>query len=124
MTQAAQVKGISPMIPVPDLATTLAFYRDVCGFTVVMDDPAYGVVQRDGCSVHFVPVSQEIHQKVHGHVEFYVEVADVDAYWEAHLKAHCQSHKMRAPFDREYGMREVHLADPNGVLIFFGHRIA
>lgn len=112
------------MIPVPNLQTTLAFYCDVCGFQVVMDDPAYGIVECDGHSIHFVPVSEDVHRKVQGHVEFYVEVANVDAYWETHLKAHQATHTMRAPFDREYGMHEAHVADPDGVLIFFGHRIS
>jgi hypothetical protein len=53
------------------------------------------------------------------HGEFYLEVSGIDALWE-HVKAFKDRYRIRDLFEREYGMTEFHIADPNGCLVFVG----
>jgi hypothetical protein len=57
-------------------------------------------------------------------MEFYLEVDDVDSVWD-NIKDKLEGIKVRGPFDREYGMREVHLIIPQTkTLLFIGQVIA
>jgi hypothetical protein len=52
----------------------------------------------------------------------YVWVQDLDALW-AELSprlADLPEGRLRAPFRQPYGMRELHVKDPDGFLLFFG----
>lgn len=53
------------------------------------------------------------------HTEIYIEVSDIHGLWE-HVKTFKNRYRIRDLFDREYGMTEFHIADPNGCLIFVG----
>jgi len=58
-----------------------------------------------------------------GQMEFYLEVDDVDSLWDA-IKDRMEGIKVRPPFDREYGMREMHIGVPQtNALVFIGQEI-
>jgi catechol 2,3-dioxygenase-like lactoylglutathione lyase family enzyme len=44
----------APVLHVPDVSATVAFYRDVLGFTCDFGDDTYAVVWRDNSAIHFV----------------------------------------------------------------------
>jgi hypothetical protein len=55
-------------------------------------------------------------------ISAYVWVKDLDALWrdlKPGLNALPQG-RVRAPFTQDYGMREFHVKDPDGFLLFFG----
>jgi catechol 2,3-dioxygenase-like lactoylglutathione lyase family enzyme len=121
---APQVKRISPMLAVADMDTTLEFYTKVLGFVVSFRSPAYSIVERDGATIHFMKAaSEEVMQAVRGHAEIYIEVADIAPLWE-HASRFKNDYRIRDLFDREYGMREFHIGDPNGCLVFVGQKIS
>jgi Glyoxalase/Bleomycin resistance protein/Dioxygenase superfamily len=113
-----KVLHISPMIPSFDLSKTVAFFCDLLDFSPIMNEKEYAVLQRNDQTIHVLPAGAEI-----GEMEFYLEVDDVDGLWEK-IKPHCQNFKCKEPFDREYGMREIHIIVPNTkTLMFIGQPI-
>ncbi|HEV3306896.1 MAG TPA: glyoxalase superfamily protein [Candidatus Sulfotelmatobacter sp.] len=120
MPATYSAKKISPMLAAADMEETLAFYRDVLGFSATMKSPEYSIVERDGQTIHFMKAaSEEVMRCVRGHTEIYVEVSGIDSLWE-HVKAYKNRYKIRDLFDRDYGMTEFHIEDPNGCLVFVG----
>jgi len=115
-------KRISPMLAVADLDETIAFYRDVLGFTPTLKSPEYSIVERDGQTIHFMKAaSEEVMRCVRGHTEIYIEVSGIHPLWQ-HEKTFKERYRIRDLFDREYGMSEFHIADPNDCLVFVGEQ--
>lgn len=108
------------MLAVADMEETLAFYRDVLGFTRTMNSPEYSIVERDGQTIHFQKAaSEKVMQCVRGHTEIYLEVSNIHPLWE-HVKTLKDRYRIRDLFDRDYGMTEFHISDPNDCLVFVG----
>jgi hypothetical protein len=56
-------------------------------------------------------------------MEFYLIVDDIEQVWKS-IKDKLGNIKSRAPFDREYGMREVHIVIPETkALMLIGQNI-
>ncbi len=120
MSGKTQAKRISPMLAVADMQETIQFYQQVLGFAPTMKSAEYSIVERDGQTIHFMrAASEEVLNCVRGHTEIYIEVAGIHALWE-HVKTFKNRHKIRDLFDREYGMTEFHISDPNECLVFVG----
>ena len=56
-------------------------------------------------------------------MQIYIEVTDVHSLWN-HVQTFRGKHQIRDLFEREYGMTEFHIGDPNGCLVFVGERRA
>jgi len=120
MIAAYTAKKISPMLAVADMEETLGFYKEVLGFTARMKSPEYAIVERDGQTIHFMKAASEhVMECVRGHTEIYIEVSGIRSLWE-HVKTFRERYRIRDLFDREYGMTEFHIGDPNGCLVFVG----
>lgn len=120
MDAAFTVKKISPMLAVSNMDETLAFYQEVLGFAAMMKSPEYSIVERDGQTIHFMKAASEhVMECVRGHTEMYLEVSGIRSLWE-HVKTFKERYRIRDLFDREYGMTEFHIEDPNGCLVFVG----
>jgi catechol 2,3-dioxygenase-like lactoylglutathione lyase family enzyme len=113
-------RKISPMLAAADMEQTLAFYHEVLGFKPVMKSPEYSIVERDGQTIHFMKAtSEEVMKCVRGHTEIYIEVSNIELLWE-HVKTFKDRCRVRDLFERDYGMTEFHIEDPNGCLVFVG----
>lgn len=114
----AKALHLSPMIPSFDLGITGAFFTKVLGFKEGMNTEQYAIYYRDGCTVHVLRAGENI-----GQMECYLEVDNVDELWEQ-VKEKLAGIRVRPPFDRDYGMREMHLAIPQtNALLFIGHTL-
>jgi catechol 2,3-dioxygenase-like lactoylglutathione lyase family enzyme len=123
MPDATVAKRISPMLAVADMEETLAFYQEVLGFTPIRKSPEYSIVERDNQTIHFQKAaSEEVMSCVRGHTEIYIEVSNIHQLWE-HVKTFKRQYKIRDIFDRDYGMTEFHISDPNDCLVFVGQPI-
>lgn len=110
-----QALYLSPMIPSYNLKETANFFKKVLDFTPVMDSDNYVVLQKNNLTVHFLQAGEDI-----GQMEFYLEVDNVDNLW-SFIKDKIAGLKVKAPFDREYGMREIHIEIPyTKTLLFIG----
>ena len=116
-------KRISPMLAAADMEGTVTFYEKVLGFSVFMKSKEYAILQRNEQTIHFMKAaSQEVMDCVRGHTEIYIEVSNIHALWE-HVRAFKNQYRIRDLFDRDYGMTEFHIEDPNGCLIFVGEPV-
>jgi hypothetical protein len=103
------------MIPSFNLKETVSFFKEILDFTPVLDTETYAVFQKNNLTVHLLRAGEDI-----GQMEFYLEVDDVDNLWSS-IKDKVAGLKVREPFDREYGMREIHIEIPHTkTLLFIG----
>jgi len=108
------------MLAVANMTETIAFYENVLLFTPTLTSPEYSIVERDGQTIHFMKAaSEEVLRCVRGHTEIYIEVVGIHGLWE-HVKTFKDRYRIRDLFDREYGMTEFHISDPNECLVFVG----
>jgi len=120
MSTATVAKRISPMLATDDMDRTLSFYQTVLGFRTTRKTPEYSILERDGQTIHFMnAASEDAMKSMREHSEIYIEVSNIRALWD-HVKTFNDQYRIRDLFDREYGMTEFHIADPNGCLIFVG----
>ena len=120
MNTASTAKRISPMLAVANMEETIAFYQNVLGFAPTLNSPEYSIVERDGHTIHFMEAaSEEVLRCVRGHTEIYIEVVGIHALWE-HVKTFKDRYRIRDLSDRDYGMTEFHISDPNECLVFVG----
>ena len=122
MANITVARRISPMLAVANMDETIAFYQTVLGFTATLKTPEYAVIERDGQSIHFqLAASDEVMKCVRDHSEIYIEVSGIQPLWE-HVKTFKDRYHIRDLFDREYGMTEFHISDPNSCLVFVAER--
>lgn len=120
MASASIAKRISPMLATDNMGATIQFYDDVLGFKATMHTAKYSILERDGQTIHFQKAaSDKVMRAMREHTEIYIEVSGIDSLWE-HVKTFKNRYKIRDLFQREYGMTEFHIADPNGCLVFVG----
>jgi uncharacterized glyoxalase superfamily protein PhnB len=109
-------------LPVDNAAETAEYYRSTLGFTIERLEgapPYYGVVGRDGVSIHLS--EREDTSKPIERCAVYVIVSEVDALYEEYAR---KGIKLFAPPEnQDNGMREFELADMNGHFLTFGQKI-
>jgi predicted enzyme related to lactoylglutathione lyase len=106
----------APVLHVPDVPATAAFYRDMLGFTWDFGDDRYAVVWRDNSAIHFVR-DESGPRGVH----LFQWIKDVDAYYREIVDRGASVPD--APADQQYGIREFGIRDINGVAVVFGQDI-
>jgi catechol 2,3-dioxygenase-like lactoylglutathione lyase family enzyme len=118
------VRQISPMLAVADMKETIGFYADVLGFQVYVETEEYSIIERNGFAIHLLRAADEsVLAAVRGHMEIYMEVSGIGPLWQ-HVQTYRDKYKVRDLFEREYGMTEFHIEDPNRCLVFVGERTA
>jgi len=109
---------LSPMVPSFDIKATVSFFTNILEFKPGRDDDTYSIVYKDNLTVHVLRAGKDI-----GQMEFYLEVEDINTVWSS-IKDKLAGIKVREPFDREYGMREIHIGIPHtNTLLFIGQEI-
>lgn len=106
----------APVIAVPDTQATAAYYRDKLNFTWDYDSTQYCVVWRDNSALHFTQGTN-----VPTGISLFQWVIDVDAYY-AEISGLVPG-ITNAPMDRDYGIRDFSILDPNGIAVTFGQDI-
>jgi predicted enzyme related to lactoylglutathione lyase len=106
----------APVLHVPDVVVTAAFYRDVLGFTWDFGDDTYAVVWRDNSAIHSVK-----DQTSPSGIHLFQWVKDVDAYYDEVVGR--GAFIAKEPTNQPYGIREFGVSDVNGVGIVFGQEI-
>jgi len=124
------VEGSAPLIQVFDMPTSVAFYRDVLGFTVVRqsspgDDFDWGLLKLGGAELMLntayekearPPAPDRSRIAAHEDTAFYFGCSDVDAAY-AYLRV--RGVDVQEPTVAPYGMKQLYLKDPDGYVICF-----
>lgn len=110
----------STVWPVKDMETSLAYYQNTLGFEVTFtwEEPVtYAVLSRGNITINLV-IRDDMPADYKPLAALYIFVHDVDALW-ADFTA--KGAKVLNPIgDREYGMRDFDIQDPNGYRIVIG----
>lgn len=114
-----KAKYLSPMIPSFDIPKTVSFMQNILGFSVHADFTDYVILIMNNLTVHVLHAGKEI-----GQMELYLEVDDLNSVWEK-IKDNLSGIEYKGPFDRDYGMKEIHIIIPETkTLLFIGQQIA
>ena len=125
MPETPIIEDAVAIVPVRDVVRTVDFYADVLGFErrMISDDESFAIVVHGEAALHFIKTDdKDALRATANNISVYLWVRGVDALY-AHLAeklAPLPKGRVRAPFDQPYGMREFHVKDPDGCLLFFG----
>ena len=110
------IQGV-PVLHVEDVRATAEYYHKVLGFTWDFGDENYSVVWRDNSAIHFTKGDRNS-----SGVDLFQWVEDVDVVYKEMTE---KGASMVVDIgDREYGIRDFKVIDPNGVGVIFGEDIA
>ena len=120
----AVVPGTAPIVAVSDLGESIAFYTRCLGFSVEIggDGGIYALLRRDTAMIALIKADdQAALTATRNNVSAQLWVPDVDACWSqvAGQVRTLPDSRWTAPHDRDYGLREFHVKDPDGFLMFF-----
>lgn len=122
------IESAATIVPVSDVRRAVVFYVDLLGFDLgfVAEDQSFARVSRDGATIQFIHTANpEVLNATANNISIYLTVDGVDSLYET-LRPGLETlgaGRVRAPFDQSYGMREFHVKDPDGCLLFFGERL-
>jgi catechol 2,3-dioxygenase-like lactoylglutathione lyase family enzyme len=121
------VEGFAPLIQVFDMPRSVAFYRDVLGFELVQASPSRGPDDFDWCLLRQgeaelmlntayehdrrPPEPEPSRVGAHEDIAFFFGCRDVDGAYE-HLRG--RGVDVQPPRVAPYGMKQLHLEDPDG----------
>ncbi len=129
---AVVFKKHTPNLVVSDINRSLAFYRDLLGFSVIVTVPdaapyVFTLLQRDGLDLFLNDAAAAIQE--HGSDHVAVGKSGVTIYFDVQdIHALVQSLKDRvpvvAPLEKKfYGVTEFSVTDPDGYLVTFAERL-
>jgi predicted DNA-binding ribbon-helix-helix protein len=122
------IESAATIVPVSDIGRTVDFYVDVLGFTLgfMAKDESFARISRDKATIQFIRTDNpDVLRATAGNISIYLTIDGVDDFY-ATLKPALDllaEGWVRPPFDQSYGMREFHVKDPDGCLLFFGERV-
>ena len=127
---AIEIRGMSPLLEVFDMPTSLAFYRDKLGFGVTSDSgqgdrSGWVMLTLDDATIMLNTAYEDDERpdspdpsrvSAHGDTCIYFGCPDVDAAYE-HLKANKIS--AEPPTIAPYGMKQLYVTDPDNYNLCF-----
>lgn len=127
-----QAKGLTPLIEVFDMPTSVAFYRDVIGFEVATQsspgDNFDWCLLRMGGAELMLNTAYESHERPaapdrarwagHSHTTLFFYCPNLDQAYE-YLRS--KGIAVEKPVVRPYGMRQLSLTDPDSYGLCFEH---
>ncbi|MFQ5571362.1 MAG: VOC family protein [Rhodothermales bacterium] len=127
-----KLQTFTPNMMVDDVNETVAFYRDVLGFNLVMSVPEAGsldwaLVRRDEVEVMFqaraslteeIPMFKDL--PIGGALSFYIDMQGVEALFEQISPRVTVIQDLHVTF---YGRREFAIQDCNGFILTFAEGV-
>jgi catechol 2,3-dioxygenase-like lactoylglutathione lyase family enzyme len=130
---AIEVRGLTPLVGVYDMPTSVRFYRDLLGFEIVSTSPVLGkdrfhwVLLRLGKAELMLNTAYEFDSErpvpadrarvaAHGDTVLYFGCPDVDAAYEELRE---KGIAVKPPKVALYGMKQMSLRDPDGYELCF-----
>ena len=121
-----KIQELTPFILCPDLSESIAFYENL-GFECTFrgEKPGYAFIRCEGGALRLLETDDPDARAAMKQHMVYIDVPSADAFWQEYgpFLRTLPEGRARAPFDQPYMQREVHVLDPGGTLLFFGHEI-
>lgn len=112
------LESIVPHIPSENMQETIDFMVDVLDFELSQHSNFYAELRSSNHVIGVLAAQAKPNEQ-----SIYLRVKDIDTFWADTTQKLAQVNK-KAPFDREYGMREIHLIIPaTNTLLFIGSPI-
>lgn len=130
---APELRGVSPLLQVYDMPTSVRFYRDRLGFEIVSHSPVLGedyfhwVLLRLGGADLMLNGAFELNTErpsepdlsrtaAHGDTVLYFACPDVEA---AYVELRSKGVSVSTPAVACYGMKQMNVRDPDGYLLCY-----
>ena len=119
-TNRAVLQSIAGIVPVRNMAVSVAFYQRL-GFvsTPYEDGSDYVFLSRDGAEFHLRLLKAA--DWTFNPMALYFYTNDVDVFYDEVIAAGVKT--LEAPEDKPWRMREFSVSDPDATLLRFGERI-
>ena len=135
----SQLSGVTPLLSVFDMPEAILFYCRALGFTIVSSSPE--IEAPEGRYFHWAllrrgeaelmlntaydagerPPARDVDRwKGHGDASLYFGCSDVDQLFE---ELAAGGLKLARPRNAPYGMRQLHVLDPDGYTLCFQHPV-
>ena len=112
----ACIAQICPTFAAADPSASAAWYRDRLGFAVKSEMADYAIVGRDGVEIHFWRCADKA---IAENTSAYVRPDDIAAL-HAEMAGAAEGGRISPIADRDWGMSEFYVWDPDGNLLRFG----
>ena len=124
---ALAVRGLTPLLQVYDMPTSVRFYRDLLGFEVATTSPMLGEDRFHWALLRLLNTAYECdsdrpaepdHARTAAHDDtgLFFECSDVDA---AYQELSGKGVRVKEPVVTGYGMKQVYVRDPDGYALCF-----
>jgi len=121
-----QLTNITPFVVVSNIEDSIAFYKDVLGFSVQVSNDFYAFMLRDTVGLRLILAGEgKDLTDSNAQQHCYIDVDDIDDLYEE-LEPNLSQlpeGRVRPPFNTDYGQREFHVIDNDVLLISFGGAI-
>lgn len=130
-----KLQSISPLLQVADLNKSIEFYTKKLGFQEKWKDGnGFAIVSRDGCDIFLGQKQTKVDLRnvtgrtnPDGYTDYDLHIhcapGAVDALWKEFNEAGVSIPEKDGPENREYGIRDFGVIDPDGYTIIFGSPI-
>ena len=127
-----KLESLTPNLVVADIDRSIAFYRDLLGFTLSRTAPAeapfaFAWMTRDGVNVFLNSLEAVraespalVERPLGGTLTLFIVLEGIDALY---ARAQTAASLMMPLKVQPYGMREFAIADPDGYVLTFAERI-
>ena len=117
------VKAAIPVLPAADVAQSLAWWTQVCGFVEAFrygTPPGYAGISRGGVSLHLGRVDDaKLAREVGEQTMVRIQVEDVEAMYGEYQQHGGVVHPNGPLQTKPWGTKEFAAIDPNGVCVTF-----
>ena len=123
MTKKPFIEDAVAIIPVQDMQRTICFYTEILNFekSYISNDETFATLKHGEAAIHFV-LSNNANSDIVNNISIYLWSNNLDELYNI-LKPKLESlpkEQVTKPFTQAYGMREFHVKDLDGNLLFFG----
>ncbi|MEO9824409.1 MAG: VOC family protein [Paracoccaceae bacterium] len=116
----AMLETTAPILPSRDFDATAAFYAKF-GFEVTGRYPQYLIIVRDKVELHFFEYPKHVPES--SYHAAYIRSSDIDTFSAELVASDIPTHgipRYGAAEDKDWGMREAIVVDPDGTLLRIG----